>query len=126
MLLLKKGWFYANTFNWISYWNTYSTNSEGSGPLYVSISANNVYSYRYEIKSSLGTETSKEYEVKKLSEEDGKIIESEDENCKIPVLKVYSAKPKISKWTFGILGERKYSYVFYVPEGTIQKDVKLK
>lgn len=38
-----------------------STASGGVGLVYVSLSANNAYTYRYEIDSEFGTETSKEY-----------------------------------------------------------------
>lgn len=102
-----------------------SISESGNGIFYVSISAENVYSYRYKVSSEFGTETSTEYKLKKLSKSDGDILESEDPNCKEPVLIVYKAKHKVSLWTLGVLGPNKYTYVFYVPEGTIQKDAKL-
>lgn len=98
-----------------------STVSEGGGAIYVSVSGENTYTYRYEISSGFGTETSKEYEVDTVSEN---VIESEDVNCEVPVLREYVRKGKITIWTFGLGKEKKY--VFYVPKGTIQKDVKLK
>lgn len=52
------------------------------------------------------------------------IINSEDPNCEVPVLNKYKRKGKITIWTFELSSEAKY--VFYVPEGTIQKDIKLK
>jgi len=99
-----------------------STITEGGGALYVSISGENTYTYRYEIVSEFGTDTSKEYVVDTVS---GNVIESEDVNCKNPVLLEYRKKPKITIWTFGFLAS-KTKYVFYVPEGTIQKEVSLK
>lgn len=98
-----------------------STVTEGGGAIYVSVSGENTYTYRYEITSEFGTETSKEYEVRTVSEN---VIESEDANCEVPVLRRYVRKGKVTIWTFGLGSETKY--VFYVPEGTIQKDVKLK
>ena len=76
-------------------------------------------------KSSFGTETSTEYVTSSISHDDGNIIESEDINCKTPVLLEYMTKSKVTIWTFGF-GVALTDYVFYVPEGTIQKDVQLK
>lgn len=98
-----------------------STVTEGGGVIYVSMSAENTYTYRYKISSEFGTETSTEYEVDTIS---GNVIESEDKNCEVPVLKEYVRKGKMTIWTFGLGREEKY--VFYVPENTIAKDVKLK
>lgn len=98
-----------------------STVTEGGGIIYVSLSGENTYTYRYEISSEFGTETSTEYEVGTIS---NNVIESEDKNCEVPVLRTYVRKGKATIWTFGLGKEIKY--VFYVPEGTIQKDVKLK
>ncbi len=100
-----------------------SVTSEGSGSLlYVQVSAENVYSFRYEIESKFGTETSKEYTTDTLS---GNIIEVEDPNCTLPVLQMYKSKAKKTIWTFAI-GSSEISYVFYVPKGTISKGVNLK
>lgn len=101
-----------------------STISEGGGFIYVSISGENAYTYRYEVDTDLGTKTSKNYAIKTISSSEGKIIESEDINCKVPVLLKYKTKSKITIWSFGFLDD-KIEYVFYVPKGTIQKDVKL-
>ena len=94
--------------------------SGGTGMLYVSLSADNVYTYRYEISSEFGTETSKEYRTTTLT---GDVEEIEDSNCEVPVIRVYQKEAKRSIWTFGLYSETKY--VFYVPEGTIYKEVKL-
>ena len=101
-----------------------STASEGHGSLlYVSVSAGNVYSYRYKVETELGTDTSNDYVTRTLS--GNNIIESEDINCKTPVLLKYETKSKITIWSFGF-GETKTEYVFRVPEGTIKKVVELK
>lgn len=98
-----------------------STETQGGGFLYVSVSGENVYTYRYEIESEFGTDYSTEYEVDTVS---GKVIESEDPNCKVPELLKYMRRGKATTWTFGVGCEIKY--VFHVPEGTISHEVKLK
>ena len=102
-----------------------STASEGKGNLiYVSISAENVYSYRYEIESEIKSENGKTYKVDTKSEKDGIITETEDSNCKTPTLRHYTRTYKKSIWTFGIGHDDLYD--FYVPEGTITKESILK
>lgn len=98
-----------------------STEIEGGEIIYVNRSAEYVYTYCYEISPEFGTETSTDYETDTISEN---VIESEDKNCEIPVLREYRRKGKITIWTFGFGSEEKYD--FYVPEGTIQRDTKLK
>lgn len=99
-----------------------STTSEGkSSIIYVSISGENTYTYRYEVDSELGTNTSKEYVVETLS---SGVIESEDANCEVAVLKEYKRKSKATIWTLGLFNTET-QYVFYVPEGTIQKEMQL-
>ena len=97
-----------------------STATEGKGNLiYVSISAENVYSYRYKIESEIKTENAKTYKVDTKSEADGKITETEDIDCKLPSLRHYTRTYKKSIWTFGLGHDNLYD--FYVPEGTIAK-----
>jgi len=98
-----------------------SLGTEGYGGIYVSLSAENVYTYRYEIESEFGTETSREYVTKTIS---FNVQEIEDPNCQKPVIRTYLKKAKKTAWTFA-LGANEYSYVFYVPEGTISKEVNL-
>lgn len=81
-----------------------------------------MYSYRYEIESSFGTDTSKNFVTDIVS---GNVIESEDPNCIYPVLQIFKSKGKISIWSFS-LADTQETYVFYVPEGTISKEVNLK
>ena len=100
-----------------------TVSSEGGGNMfYVSVSANNVYTYRYEVKDkyNLG---GKSYEMATLSDN---VTEVESKECKKPVLKVYEKKPKRSWITFAFGSSSKVEYVFYVPEGTIKKQVVLK
>ena len=101
-----------------------SNSTVSEGELFVSVSGENVYTYRYEIDTDLGTETSHNYVTASISHYSGNIIESEDVNCKTPVLLEYKTKSKITIWSFGLFAD-KTDYVFYVPEGTIQKSVKL-
>ena len=77
-----------------------SVASQGSGRMfYVSISADNVYSYRYEIESEFKTEGSKSYKVDTVR--------------------------KMSIWSFAFLSDET-RYVFRVPKGTISREVALK
>lgn len=92
-----------------------------TGMVYVSLSADNVYTYRYEINSEFGTETSREYKTTALHNKDVEEIEAPD--CEVPVIRVYQRDAKRTIWTFGWYIETKY--VFYVPEGTISKEIKL-
>ncbi len=102
-----------------------SNSTVSSGNVFVSISGEEIYTYRHRIDTEFGTETSTEYVTSSISHDDGNIIESEDINCKTPVLLEYMTKSKVTIWTFGF-GVALTDYVFYVPEGTIQKDVQLK
>lgn len=95
--------------------------SGGTGVVYVSLSAGNIYIYRYEIDSEFDTETSREYKIETLTGED--VEEIEDPNCEVPVIRVYQREAKRTVWTFACYAETKY--VFYVPEGTISREIKL-
>ena len=95
----------------------------GTGLVYVSLSADNAYTYRYEIDSEFGTETGKTYKTQTLVGED--VEEVEDPNCKQAVVRVYQREGKKSIWTFAFW-TKETKYIFYVPEGTISKEVKLK
>lgn len=97
-----------------------SVSSERSN-IFVSVSAENIYSYRYEVETDIGTGTSTEYKLETIS---GNVIESEDPNCKVPVYRKYKQKAKVTWWSFG-LGYEKITHVFYVPEGTISRNVNL-
>ena len=100
-----------------------TVSSEGGGNMfYVSVSASNVYTYRYEVKDkyNLG---GKSYETDTKS---NNVTEVESKECTKPVLKVYERKPKRSWITFAFGHSPKTEYVFYVPEGSIQKEIVLK
>lgn len=88
--------------------------------IYVTRTNENVYSYRHKIDSEFGTSTSTNYRTDTVT---GNVEEIEDPNCKIPVLKIYKRTSKRSIWRFGTYDEEKY--IFYVPEGTINKELNL-
>ncbi len=98
--------------------------SGGSGFIYVSLSADNAYTYRFEVDSAFGTSSSKEYKTATIINSDNDVIEVEDSECQKPVLMEYGRTAKKSIWTFGLASDET-SYVFYVPEGTISKEIKL-
>lgn len=101
-----------------------STISGGAGCIYVSLSADNSYTYRFEVDSMFGTESSKEYKTATIVNNDN-VTELEDTNCQTPMLIEYERTAKKSIWTFGLLNSET-AYVFNVPEGTISKEVKLR
>lgn len=94
--------------------------SEGRGGLfYVSVTAENVYSYRVEVPNTSEKE-GKMYELKTVK---GNVKELETDTAKA-VLRVYKAKPKRWLWTFTI-GASETSYVFVVPYGSITHEIAL-
>lgn len=94
--------------------------SEGRGGLfYVSVTAENVYSYRVEVPNTSEKE-GKMYELKTVK---GNVKELETDTAKA-VLRVYKAKPKRWLWTFAI-GASETSYVFVVPYGSITHEIAL-
>lgn len=101
-----------------------STVSGGTGLVYVSLSADNSYTYRFEVDSTFGNKSSKKYKTATIVN-DNNITEIEDSKCQEPTLMEYKRTAKKSIWTFGLLSNET-SYVFNVPEGTISKDIKLR
>lgn len=95
--------------------------STGSGSRrYVTISGEKVYTYRYEVENT--TELSGTmYKTDTVS---GNVEEIESAECNTPMLYIYVEKTKNS-WWFSVYTQDRYSYVFYVPEGTIVRDVTL-
>ena len=85
-------------------------NSTETGEIYLSISAENVYTY----KCVIGAIT--------LTNEDVEVIE--DSRYEVPFLRVYKRIGKKSIWTFA-LGMEETKYIFYVPEGSIFKEINL-
>lgn len=101
-----------------------SVSSQGIGRMfYVSISADNVYSYRYEIESEFKTEGSKSYKVDTVSGDN--IEEIEEPNSSKAILQEYHRKGKMSIWSFAFFSDET-RYVFRVPKGTISREVALK
>ena len=101
-----------------------SVASQGSGRMfYVSISADNVYSYRYEIESEFKTEGSKSYKVDTVSGDN--VEEIEEANSSKAILQEYHRKGKMSIWSFAFLSDET-RYVFRVPKGTISREIALK
>lgn len=94
------------------------TSTEAQG-CYLHISPTNAYSYRYEITDdyNLG---GKNYKTKTIT---SNVREVESKDCKKAVLKVYTRTPKKSIWFFS--GKSIEENVFYVPEGTVIKDISL-
>ena len=99
-----------------------STVGGAEGFIYISVSSSNAYTYRCEIDSEFGTENSTEY---KTATVDGSyVVEVEDDTIENPYLQVYMRKGKKSIWTFALCANE-LKYVFYVPSGSIAKDVRL-
>lgn len=99
-----------------------STVGGSKGFIYVSVSAANVYTFRYEIDSEFGTETSVEFKTATIN--GSNVVEVEDSAIKTPYLQVYERSGKKTIWTFA-LATTEYKYVFYVPVGSISREVKL-
>ena len=101
-----------------------SVASQGTGRMfYVSISADNVYSYRYEIESEFKTEGSKSYKVDTVSGDN--VEEIEEANSSKAILQEYHRRGKMSIWSFAFLSDET-RYVFRVPKGTISREIALK
>ena len=99
------------------------TTSEGKGSLfYVSISGTNSYTYYVEVDSPYASDSQKAYESNTISSSNVTIIE--DDKYTDAKLVTYVMHGKKSFWTFAG-GAEKYEYVFYVPTGTIVRDVSL-
>ena len=97
--------------------------SEGEGRLfYVSISGTNSYTYYVEEDSPYLSGSQKAYKSKTISNSNVTIIE--DNDCVEAKLVTYVKHGKKTFWTFAA-GAKKYEYVFYVPVGTIARDVSL-
>lgn len=98
------------------------TVSVGSGRMcYVSVSGTNSYTYYVEIESPYASDSQVAYKSVAISDDNVTIIE--DDNCTEPRIVEYVIHGKKSFWTFAVVDE--YEYVFYVPTGTIARDVSL-
>ena len=99
------------------------TVSEGAGRLfYVSISGTNSYTYYVEVDSPYVSSSQKAYKSYTISDSNVTIVE--DDNYSEATLVTYVRYGKKSFWTFAA-GAKQYEYVFYVPTGTIIRDVSL-
>ena len=99
------------------------TTSEGTGNLfYVSISGTNSYTYYVEVESAYASNSQKAYKSKTISGSNVTIVE--DDSYTDAKLVIYVKYGKKSFWTFAA-GAKQYEYVFYVPTGTIARDVTL-
>lgn len=99
------------------------TVSEGTGRLfYVSISGTNSYTYYVEVDSTYASNSQKAYKSKTISSTNVTIVE--DDSYTDAKLVTYVRYGKKSFWTFAA-GAKQYEYVFYVPTGTIARDVSL-
>lgn len=98
------------------------TISEGSGLFYISISGNNSYTYYVEVDSPYASDSQKAYKSNTISSNNVTIIE--DDSYTDAKLITYVKYGKKSFWTFAV-DCKEYEYVFYVPTGTIVRDVSL-
>lgn len=96
--------------------------SSGSGMFYVSISANNMFTYYTEAETEYTTENSNSYVSNTVPGSLTVIVE--EKNNTQPRLLVYKQTGKKSFWYFNV-PPTITEYVFYVPEGTIQRNITL-
>lgn len=96
--------------------------SSGGGLFYISISANNMFTYYTEVETEFSTENASSYASKTVP---GKLtVIVEEKNNTEPRLVVYEQTGKKSFWYFNT-PPTITEYVFYVPEGTIQRNITL-
>lgn len=99
------------------------TISKGTGGLfYVSISGTNSYTYYVKVNSIYASDSQKAYKSKTISGTNVTIVE--DDSYTEAKLVTYVRYSKKSFWTFAV-GAKQYEYVFYVPTGTIARDVSI-
>ncbi len=91
---------------------------------YVSLSSDNVYTYRYKLNDNSSIDKNgNNYKIAQLASRNKDITEIEQENCDIPKLVIYKKDPKF-KSIFTLKSAKTY-YAFYVPKGSINKEIKL-
>ena len=96
--------------------------SSGGGLFYISISANNMFTYYTEVETEYTTEDTNSYVSKTVPGSLTVIVE--EKNNTEPRLVVYEQTGKKSFWYFNT-PPTVTEYVFYVPEGTIQRNMTL-
>lgn len=94
---------------------TLINDNELENDIYVTVSANNIYSYKYEVKKPY-TNDKTSYEINIIR---GDVIENESDKCTTPVLRQYERKAKTG--LFSLCWEVKKEYEFYIPKGSIQR-----
>ncbi|MBE5812825.1 MAG: hypothetical protein E7314_04140 [Clostridiales bacterium] len=99
------------------------TVSTGGGVIYISVEANNSYSYYVEVESEFAEGDSKSYKNYVISGENVTIIE--DDSYTTPKLVKYEGKAKRSFWTFAAFCKPDVEYVFYVPTGTVVRNISV-
>ena len=99
------------------------TSSCSGSVFYVSIGAENTYTFYTEVDSEFKTDNSRAYVSKTISEK-GDVTIIEEKVCENPRLTVYCQEPIATFWSFGEEGRMTF-YVFYVPEGTIVHEYAL-
>ena len=97
--------------------------SKGTGNLfYVSVSGTDSYTYYVEVDSTYASDSQRAYKGNTISDSNVTIVE--DDSRTDAELVTYVRYGKKSFWTFAV-GAKQYEYVFYVPTGTIVRDVSL-
>ena len=96
--------------------------SSGGGLFYVSVSANNMFTYYTEVESEYASENSSTYVSKTVP--GSMVVIVEEKNNIEPRLVVYEQTGKKSFWYFNT-PPTITEYVFYVPEGSIQRNMTL-
>lgn len=96
--------------------------SSGGGLFYVSVSANNMFTYYAEVESEYASENSSTYVSKTVP--GSMVVIVEEKNNTEPRLLVYEQTGKKSFWYFNT-PRTIIEYVFYVPVGTIQRNMTL-
>ena len=99
------------------------TSSGGGSVFYVSIGAENTYTFYTEVDSVFKTDESRAYVSKTVSGK-GDVTIIEEKMCENPRMTVYYREPIATFWSFGEEGGITF-YVFYVPEGTIVHEYAL-
>lgn len=97
--------------------------TEGKGCLfYISVSGTNSYTYYVEVDSPYISNSQKAYQSNTISSSNVTIVE--DNSFEDAKLVTYVRYGKKTFWTFAV-GAKQYEYVFYVPTGTIARNVSL-
>lgn len=100
---------------------TDSVASTGNGVLfYVSVDATNHYTYYTEVETKYAEGNAKAYKSYTVS---GNVVIVEDDSYTEAKLVIYKKIAKSSFWTFG--GPDEVEYVFYVPTGTVARNVSV-